>query len=156
MATRDALDIRGILDAIQSHALASGWFDTVNGSEPLSPPGDGVTAAVWVQKIGPAPGGSGLDSTSIRLAFTVRLYAQITQEPAAAIDPNLMTALDELMAAYSADFTLGDLVREVDLLGAYGEGLGATAGYINQSGADYRVLDILLPVIVNDLWGQVA
>jgi hypothetical protein len=150
-----SLDIRGILDKIQSHALASGYFDAVNGAEPLSPPpGNEVTAAVWVQKIGPAQGGSGLDSTSTRLAFTVRLYTGMAQEPVDMIDPHLMDALDALMAAYSADFTLGDMVREVDLLGAYGDPLGATAGYVNESGADYRVMDILLPVIVNDLWDQ--
>ncbi len=45
----------------------------------------------------------------------MRLYTPMVQEPEDAIDPNLMTALDALMAAYSADFTLGEIVREVDL-----------------------------------------
>lgn len=158
MATaRTALDIRGILDAIQSHALASGYFDTVNGAEPKSPPpASGVTAAVWVQQIGPAAGGSGLISTSVRLAFTVRLYTGMLNDPADAIDPALMDALDALMAAYSGDFDLGGLVREVDLLGQFGDPLGAQAGYINEQGNEYRVMDIRLPVIVNDLWLQEA
>lgn len=157
MATRDALDIRGILDAIQSHALASGYFDRVNGAEPLSPPpGNQITAAVWVQDIGPAAGGSGLDSTSVRIGFTVRLYTGMTQEPVDMIDPNLMAALDDLYAAYSANFTFAGLVRQIDLLGQFGGALSAKAGYVNESGEDFRVMDILLPVIVNDLWGQVA
>jgi hypothetical protein len=33
-----SLDIRGVLDALQSHALATGWFTAVNGKEPKSPP----------------------------------------------------------------------------------------------------------------------
>jgi hypothetical protein len=152
-----ALDIRGVLDAIQSHALASGYFDAVNGNEPKSPPDtSGLTCAVWVEQIGPARGGSGLASTSTRLGFYVRLYTGMLTEPADAIDPNLMTALDALMAAYSGDFTLAGLVREVDLLGAYGDPLGARAGYLVESGTEFRVMTITLPVIVNDLWDQEA
>ncbi|MEU1445508.1 hypothetical protein [Streptomyces mirabilis] len=151
-----ALDITTILNTVQDHALASGYFDTVNGHEPKSAPGTGLSAAVWVEQIGPARGGSGLDSTSIRLALNVRLYTPMVQEPEDAIDPNLMTALDALMAAYSGDYTLGGLVREVDLLGTYGDPLGARAGYLTTAGAEYRVMTIALPLIVNDLWEQVA
>jgi hypothetical protein len=151
-----ALDISTILDAVQSHALASGYFDTVNGHEPKSAPGNGLSAAVWVEQIGPARGGSGLDATSTRLALFVRLYTPMVQQPEDAIDPNLMTAMDALMAAYSGDFTLGDLVREVDLLGIYGDPLSARAGYLTTSGQEFRVMTITLPLIVNDLWEQVA
>jgi hypothetical protein len=151
-----ALDIRTILDTVESHALASGYFTAVNGHEPKSPPTSGITAAVWVEQIGPARRASGLDATSIRLALYVRLYSSLVQEPADAIDPDLMTALDALMAAYSGDFTLGGLVREVDLLGAYGDPLSARAGYLAEGNTEYRVMTITLPLIVNDLWDQEA
>lgn len=151
-----ALDIVTILDTVQDHALASGYFDAVNGHEPKSAPQNGLTAAVWVEQIGPARGGSGLAATSSRLALNVRLYTPMVQQPEDAIDPDLMTALDALLAAYSGDFTLGGIVREVDLLGAYGDPLSARAGYLTTSGAEYRVMTITLPLIVNDLWEQVA
>lgn len=151
-----ALDIRTILDAVESHALASGYFAQVNGHEPKSPPTSGITAAVWVEQIGPARGASGLDSTTVRLALFVRLYSSLVQQPVDAIDPDLMTALDALMAAYSGDFTLGGLVRDVDLLGAHGDPLSARAGYLAEGGAEYRVMTITLPLIVSDLWAQVA
>lgn len=151
------LDVTTILDAIQSHALASGYFTKVNGAEPKSPPDtSGILCAVWVEEIGPATGGSGLDSTSIRLAFYVRLYAGLLTEAEDAIDPNLMTALDALLTAYSGDFTLGGLVRQVDLLGAFGNPLAARAGYLVEGGAEFRVMTITLPVVVNDLWVQSA
>jgi hypothetical protein len=151
------LDITTILDQVQSHALASGYFEAVNGEEPKSPPPSaGITCAVWVEQIGPARGASGLDSTSVRLCFYVRLYTGMNQEPGDAIDPALMAALDALMAAYSGDFTLGGAVRDVDLLGQFGDPLGARAGYLIESGNEYRVMTITLPVIVNDLWEQVA
>ncbi|SEC04663.1 MULTISPECIES: hypothetical protein [Streptomyces] len=151
-----ALDITTILDTVQTHVLTSGYFDTVNGHEPKSSPGNGLSAAVWVEQIGPARGGSGLAATSTRLALCVRLYTPMVQEPEDAIDPNLMTALDALMAAYSADFTLGEIVREVDLQGIYGDPLSARAGYLTTAGAEYRVMTITLPLIVNDLWEQAA
>lgn len=152
-----SLDITTILSAVQSQALALGYFDAVNGSEPLSPPpSPGLTCAVWVEEIGPAAGGSGLSSTSSRLALFVRLYTSMRTDPPDAIDPALMTALDALMAAYSGHFTLGGLVRDVDLLGAYGNPLAARAGYIVESGVEFRVMTITLPLIVNDLWQQVA
>lgn len=151
-----SLDIRTILDAVETHALASGFFQTVNGHEPKSAPQNGLTAAVWVEQIGPARGGSGLDSTSTRLALFVRLYTPMVQQSEDAIDPDMMTALDALMAAYSGDFTLGGLVRAVDLLGAYGDPLSARAGYLTTSGAEFRVMTITLPLVVNDLWEQAA
>lgn len=151
-----ALNIRTVLDAVQSHALTSGHFSTVNGHEPLSPPTSGITAAVWSEQIGPARGGSGINSTSARLALFVRLYAPLWQQEPDAIDPALMDALDWLMGAYSGDFTLDGLIRHVDLLGAYGEPLGARAGYLAEGGSEYRVFTITLPLIVNDLWNQEA
>lgn len=151
------LDIVAILNRVQDHALASGWFTAVNGEEPKSPPDTaGLTAAVWVQDIGPARGGSGLVSTSIRLGLMVRLYAGLFTEPGDAIDPNLTAALDALMRSYSGDFSLDGTVREVDLLGQFGDPLGAKAGYMVQSGTEYRVMDITLPLIVDDLWDQEA
>lgn len=151
-----ALDIRTILGAVESHALQSGFFQAVNGFEPKSAPQTGLTCAIWVEQIGPARGASGLDSTSARLALFVRLYTPMVTQPEDAIDPDLMTALDALMAAYSGDFTLGGLVRDVDLLGRHGDPLSARAGYLTTSGAEYRVMTITLPLIVNDLWEQVA
>ncbi|NUS26045.1 MAG: hypothetical protein HOV92_17735 [Streptomyces sp.] len=151
-----SLDLTTIIAAVETHALASGYFDAVNGHEPLSPPTSGVTCAVWTEQIGPARGGSGLNSTSSRLALFVRLYTPMAQLPSDAIDPNMMTALDALMAAYSGHFTLGGLVRHVDLLGTYGDPLSARAGYLKTSGTDFRVMTITLPLIISDLWEQVA
>lgn len=150
-----ALDIATILGRVQDHALTSGWFTDVNGEEPKSPPDtSGLTAAVWVQEIGPARGGSGLASTSIRLGLMVRLYAGLYTEPGDAIDPHMVQALDALLRSYSGDFDLDGTVREVDLLGQFGDPLGAKAGYMLQGGTEFRVMDITIPLIVNDLWDQ--
>lgn len=149
-----SLDAQGILSAVVSHAMALGLFEQVNGSEPASAPGNGLTAAVWVDSIGPAAGQSGLASTTVRLVLNVRIYAPMVQQPPDAIDPNMLAAVDALMAAYSGDFTLGGAVRDVDLMGVSGTPLGARAGYLEQDGGLYRVYTITLPITVNDLWVQ--
>ncbi|MCX4778170.1 hypothetical protein [Streptomyces sp. NBC_01264] len=150
------LNISGILDGVVSHAMASGHFEQVNGHEPANAPGLGLTAAVWTETVQAIGRVSGLSSTSALLAFNVRLYTPVQAEPADAIDPNLITAVDDLCAAYIGDFTLDGLIRQVDIFGAHSPGLLVRAGYIQQSGAIFRVMTITLPVIVNDLWEQVA
>lgn len=148
------LPIRALFDITESHALSSGYFETVNGHEPKKAPASGgLAAAVWVQSIGPVQS-SGLTATTGRVELRVRLYSSMIQEPQDAIDPELVDALDYLMAAYSGDFSFGGLIRQVDLLGAYGTGLSAQAAYLNQDNCLFRVFDITLPLIVNDLWSQ--
>jgi hypothetical protein len=150
------VDTAGILDQIVSHALSSGWFERVNQHEPKSAPGNGLSCAVWLESIGPPRSGSGLSSTSGRLVFSVRLYTSMLADPADAIDPLLMSACDALLTAYSGDFELGATVRAIDLLGMSGDPLSARAGYLAQDNKLFRVLTITLPLIVNDLWAQVA
>lgn len=150
-----ALNITGILDAVVSHAMASGHFERVNQHEPENPPGYGLTCAVWADRV-TSVRSSGLDSVSTLLVFNVRIYGSMQSGPADAIDPNMLTAVDALCAAYSGDFTLGDRVRQVDLLGAHGQPLDIRAGYLSQDGILQRVMTISLPVIVNDLWDEVA
>lgn len=149
-----AIGVTAVLNAIVSHALASGYFERVNKHEPKDTPGHGLSAAVWVDTIGPVTS-SGLSRTSGRLVFHVRIYSNMLQKPEDAIDTKLVEAVDALMTAYSGDLDLGTNVRQVDLLGTGGVPLSAQAGYINQNGVLYRVMTITLPVIINDAWEQV-
>lgn len=151
-----SLTIRTLIDALVSHASAAGFFDSVNGHEPKSAPGDGLTYSVWVQQIGPATGASVLAATAARVAMTGRLYKPFRSQPDDSIDPDMVDALDALLAAYSGDFTLGGTIRNVDLLGAHGEPLGMRAGYQTIDKTVYRILDITIPMIISDAWTQEA
>lgn len=151
-----ALDITGLLNAAISHASASGHFDTVNGHEAIHPSATGgITAGVWVDRVTPVRS-SGLASVSSLVVLNVRLYTSAQQLPLDAIDPSIVAAVDTLCAAYTGDFTLGGLVRQVDIFGTYGQALDVRAGYLPQDGAVQRVMTIWLPCIVNDLWEEVA
>jgi hypothetical protein len=133
-----------------------GLFERVNTSEPKNSPGNGLTAAVWLQMVSPVAAASGLAATSARVEFMLRIYSNMLQEPQDAIDPEILSAVDVLMGAYSGDFDLGGTVRNVDLLGAHGVGLSAVAGYLAVDNKMFRVVDLTLPLIVNNVWEQVA
>lgn len=149
------MDVTGIVGQVSSLADATGLFESVNSHEPKNAPGNGVTCAVWAQRIVPAAAASGLNSTTGVVVLMVRLYTSMLQQPYDDIDPALMKAVDTLMAAYSDNFSLDGEVRNVDLLGAHGPQLSAQAGYLNMDGKVFRVMDITLPLVVNDLWAQV-
>ncbi len=147
--------IAAIFDKMVSHAAASGYFDAVNGHEPKSAPGNGLTAAVWVDRIAPVQS-SGLASTSGLLVLMQRVYTSFISQPFDAIDPNVLSAVSWLIGAYSADFDLGGAggTRAIDLLGAEGTALAAQAGYVEIDRKMNRVMTVTIPVVVNDMWIQ--
>lgn len=148
------MDTSGIVDALASHAASSGHFEWVNQFEPDNAPGNGLSCAVWPDRIDPATGASGLAATTARIVFQVRIASSTSISPPDSIDRNILRAADDLMGAYSGDFTLGGLVKQVDLLGQHGVALSAQAGYITQDDRPLRVLTITVPVVVNDAWTQ--
>lgn len=153
MAT--TLDPANIVARLVSHAQRVGGFERVIGHEPKASPGKGLTVAFWLDQLDPIPA-SGLASVSVRLAFVARLYMPMLAEPGDGIDIDLLNALDRLFKAYCGDFDLGHSARSIDLFGADGAGLNAKAGYINIDSTLYRVVNITIPVIVNDAWSEGA
>lgn len=156
----DADAITAIYNAVSSHAQTLGIFDRVDDHEPSSPPGRGLTCSILLGPLAPARAASGLAATTGRLELSIRIYAPRVQLPAGTLDRDVLSATCTLLAAYSGDFELVDvpdgLVRCIDLLGAYGNPLEATPGWLTQDGTPYRVVEIALPLILNDMWGQAS
>lgn len=149
--------------ALETHALRLGYFDRVNTSEPKRAPDFGITMAVWPQNIVPIGPASGLAEGTVLVTYVARIYQPMLQEPIDMIELNMMRATAAFMAAVSADFQLTNasggsdpLVRNVDLLGAYSPGLSALAGYLDVERTKYRVMDIGVPMVVNDVFEQVS
>lgn len=152
-----AIGAQDLIDRIASHAMTTGLFDRVNQHEPKNKPGRGLTCAIWIDRIEPARGRSGLAATDARVTFNVRVYTSMLQNPQDAIDPQVMDAVDLLFEAYSGDFELGDDSRFIDLLGmTQGHPLFSQSGYINIDNMVYRVMTITVPVIVENAWTQAA
>ncbi len=150
-----ALDFVGIRDALVSHAEATGRFTAVTKHEPFSKP-TGVHAAIWLDSLTPLGLASGLSAVSVRLAFVCRVYLGAESKPADDVDAKGLAAADRLMAAWAGDFTLNGRVRDVDILGQHGVPLTAQAGYQRIGDTTYRVLTLTVPLIVNDVWEEVA
>jgi len=140
----------------ESVAMATGTFRRVNTHEPKAAPGSGLSCAIWIQSIDPLPGASGLDSTTGYVVLNARVYGNAFQKPEDELDPRVTKAGSVLISAYSADFTLGGTVRNIDLLGSFGERLSARAGYVTIDSTVYRHVTVSIPCIVNDCWTQEA
>lgn len=149
-----SLDVETILDKVVSHAAASGLFERVNTHEVKNPPGRGLTCEIWSDIERPIGSASGLDSVTVLMVLMVRIRAPWLTEPQDALEPEMVRAVDTLCTAYCGDFTLDGAVRQVDIFGAYGMQLEARAGYLRQDGTEYRIKDIVLPLVVNDVWAE--
>lgn len=153
--------LKDLITATVSHAAATGLFDQVQGGEFTGAPGNGLSCAVWVNDLTPVQS-SGLASTSMRVELFVRVYTNAFTDPPDIIDPAAVDAVDTLLADYVGNFTLGGLIREVDVRGADGNPIRVQAGYLTlgagrdagSSGRTYRVMTITLPLIVNDLYPE--
>lgn len=150
-----SLDVPGILASVQSHAQQLGLFEQVITNEPKNAPGNGLTCAIWVQRMGPIPAASGLASVSVRVVLMVRILKPMLALPYGQMDLDILSAVDGLMAAYSAAFTLEGKIKNVDLLGQAGQPLDSQAGYVTIDKKMFRLMDITLPLLTNDLWMEV-
>jgi hypothetical protein len=150
----DVEAVNALMASVVSIAMETGQFRSVNQHEPKSAPGSGLRCAIWAQNIEAIAEASGLASTSGYVLLNARIYGNALQKPEDDVDPRLMTAATVLIGAYSADFTLGGTVRNIDLLGMYGEKLGGQAGYVTIGSTMYRIFTITVPVVVNDMWVQ--
>lgn len=150
------METAAFTDALVSHAMTLGVFDRVNKHEPKSAPGTGLTASIWFLTIRPDRQSSGLDHTSVWLTMMLRIYLPMLEEPQDMIDDRIVNAVDVLLAAYSGDFTLDGLIREVDLLGQSGTGLSVQSGYLDIDRMKMRVVDVTIPLGINDAYAQGA
>lgn len=151
-----ALNTQLYMDALISHALASGHFVNVNAVDVGSAPtNEGLSGVLWPRRVTPAPGRSGLASTSVVMTFVMRLFHSSQSDPLGQIDPRMIDATDALLNAYSGDFTLGGIVAEVDLLGQFGETLRSDSGWLDMGDdGKFRIVDITIPLVINDVWTQ--
>lgn len=149
------LNIQGLFDAVVSHALTTGYFLNINEYESKQANTNGITGEVWVENIAPVRS-SGLNSTSVRVEFQVRVFANTAAEPYENIDAELTRTVDAYFSNLIGDFDLFGDARHIDVFGAHGRGLEVMTGYMNKDGREFRVFQIRLPVIVDDVWDQTA
>ena len=149
------MDVEGLTAAVTSRVQATGLFETVNG-EITHQPGQGLRAAVWFDYGEPVAEASGLDAVTVRMDGMVRIFGPVHSLPVDEIDPAMLRALDALGRAYVGGFSLGGLVRDIDVFGRHGRRMSWKAGYLDVEKGTCRVITLTLPLIVNDVWNEVA
>lgn len=155
MSTADPLDLTALYDGLISHQKASGFFDVVLAHEPMAPlPEQGVTAATFLQRVAPVARTSGLAATSCRVEAVTRIHNPRIMVDQDAMDPRVYRGSMLLLQAYTGDFTLGGSIDQLDLMGAYGEPLHSRAGYLRIGQQLLRVMDVVTPLIIHDVFPQ--
>ena len=150
--TFDAAAATALFSALRSHAMTLGLFGRrVAAHAPLSTPGEGLSCWITAGPLTPVTS-SGLAAVSIELTVLVHITASMNQKPLDPVDAAVVAAASTLMAAYAGDFTLGGLVREVNIFG----GLKADLSYVLFEDKPFRLAEITLPMIVNDAWTETA
>ena len=145
--------MKALISAVESVFLASGLFGFVNTHEPKSAP-QSFGAAIWVQAVRPIPTASGMGATTALVTVTARLFGNMIAEPQDEIDPAMLDAVSVVLGDLTSDLTLNGTCRNIDLLGETGESLSMRAGYAEYSGKLFRVMDITVPCIKNDVWSH--
>jgi hypothetical protein len=147
----DEAAANALINSVTSHAASLGIFRSVNSHEPKSAPGNGLRYAVWIDTIMPDGTVSGLDMVSGTVTLIGRIYGNMLQKPEDEVDPRITAATASLMTAYAGNFTFSGSIRDVDLLR-----MNAKAGYVTIASTVYRVMDISIPCVINDMWSEVA
>jgi hypothetical protein len=143
-----------LLDLVAGIGLGNEVID----HEPLSAPdGEGVIACVFPSDpMGPLAESSGLAAADARLVLTVRLMYDAMVQPQGVMprgrEIELLEAFDRLMDALCADLTLGGDARSIDVLGESGEGLAGQFGYATIDRTTFRIVDVTVPVMINNVW----
>ena len=143
-------NLTNTLDRIVTYLQGDGGISSAQAGDPKAPP-VGVTR-VFASVI--------MRSTSI-VALTlngtielhvilIRLYRDMLAEPQKSIEIDLATAAQRIQADIAGEYDLGGSIRSVDVGGSYGEPLRTDWGYVTISNTMYRIVDITVPLLVDD------
>ena len=140
-----------LFQAIQSYAEQLGIFQAVDTHEPLNAPGNRLYCSINLGTVRPVTS-SGLNSVSGQVTLTVRVWSSELQRPLDSIDPEVLASACALMGQFAGGFTIGGTVRNIDLFG-----MVAQPAYVNDfEGKPFRIVEISLPIVINDLFAESA
>ena len=150
MSNFTAAQAKALFTAIQSYALELGIFQGVDLHEPWNAPGNRLFCSINLGTVRPVMS-SGLASVSGQVVLVIRVWSSALQKPLDDIDPEVLAAACSLMGALAGGFTLGNTVRDVELMA-----MSAQPAYVDFEGKPFRVIEITCPIVVNDMFAEVA
>jgi hypothetical protein len=149
--------ITALYSAVVSAVKSGGEFAVVVQHEPKSAPQSLPALALWLSNVTPVPAASGLSATSARIQLSARVYVNALSKPEEQQDLKLLALASSVVGTYTSGFTLGgELSLGIDLLGRYGGALGITPGWLAHDDKFFRIAEITIPLILDDIWTQEA
>lgn len=150
MSNFDAADAEALFSAIRSRAKKLAVFDATIGHDPENAPPAGLSCSIMLGPVKPVTS-SGLAAVSGQVTLMIHVWSFAQKRPLDDVDPKVLAATCSLMGAFAGDFTLNGTVREVDLFA-----MEATPGYVNFQDKEFRTMQISLPIVINDMFQEVA
>jgi hypothetical protein len=85
--------------------------------------------------------------------WQLRLYKNTASQPGDGIDRTLVDAFDAVWSSLISDHWLIPNTYQVDVLGAYGRRLDATADYVDfGNNTLYRIIDVSVPIVATGVY----
>jgi hypothetical protein len=146
-----AAQAKALFEAIRSYAEQLGIFQATATHDPWNAPGNRLFCSIMLGPVRPVAVASGLASVSGQVTLLVRVWAGAEQKPLDNIDPEVLSAVCSLMGAFAGGFTLAGTVRDIDLFA-----MSAQPAFVDFEGKPFRTMEISLPILINDLFAEVA
>ena len=147
-----AAEAKALFEAIRSAAKKLAIFTgDIPTHDPESPPPGRLNCSISLGPVKSLPADSGLDAITGQVTLMVHVWSPAMQRPLDSIDPEVLGAVSALMGAFAGGFTLSGTVRNIDLAQ-----MGAQPGYVDFEGKQLRTAVITLPIIIDDMWAEVA
>jgi hypothetical protein len=150
MSNFTAAQATALFKAIQSYASELGIFTNVDLHEPWNAPGNRLFCSINLGTVRPVMS-SGLAAVSGQVVLVIRIWSSALQKPLDGIDPEILSAACSLMGALAGGFTLGQTVRDVELMA-----MSAQPAYVDFEGKPFRVVELTVPVVINDMFAEAA
>ena len=154
-----AFNIKTTLSAIASHVSRTGYAGDVQIGEPVNAPEatDKVFAAIFMNSatVVELTLGTTIELHTVTLRIMKRAPIGAGDDSGAVVE-ELALVVSQVSSNLIGEFDLGGTIRAIDVGGQYGEGISATWGYATIAQTVFRVVDISLPLIVDDSGTQAA
>ena len=143
-----AFNIKSTIEAISSFLQAGGYIEKEGVGEPKSPPAEELSASVFMDSVGVVELTLG---TTIEIhTVNIRLYMKMLQEPTEQVEYKLAEVVSDIGSDLLGDYDLGATIRNVDAGGSKGSAMRAQWGYLDLGGTMFRVVDLFVPLLVDD------
>lgn len=143
--------VKATLENVETYLQKSGYFAAgVQAGVPMAPPqGEGLFGAVFMRSVSvnKVYANGGTEETHL---VTVRVHRNAMNRPADEIEFELAVCVQQVVSDLIGDYDLGATVREIDVGGMNGTPLRSEWGQVDIGGVMFRVVDIMLPLTVDD------